>query len=1055
MCVRTVVALLSLALIFLPIGSAHVWNHENKGELCGVAPGEYGPHGHDEADGHAHWHHTGPATSAHHHGTTLMAAGHTHSAVTHDPCLQVRMKYPDYLSYATIPLEEVDPPTEEIDPLATLFPADDPNRSRVYVAGGEAYEFPVATNQWKVQTSFAITSDLQAAGMGLPGDGSPGNPYVIEGYIIKGNLLVKNTSKCFVIKNNVVVNRVIPGSVIPDPGSIISLKPLIPIWEAAIQAAEDLRAQVDAEKLLEDAEQAARDALLADWNADLADWNAEKSTWNAQAAQWQATWNAYAAEYFDMVQETEFLASDFEAYASQYQNVVQPAKGHSPYVDYALETVTDLDGVRAAFEPYQQDGTLPANDNVEGWINANPPPAQPPADWWGSAQAWQYEVQNYQDYQQHIVDLINSYWNDVIAGAPDDAAYQQFLADHAAFQAAYSQFVADYNAFKAVYDSETALYQQFLQHHQNVYATTGVDIQQAQAKLAEAAAFDFKYVGQLGTKLFNTADQLLQWAIKLLLGLLDPLDPNNVAQNTGQLILDWNGQCVHAYNNVVHDLRVNQNNDRTGFATGGIIENNRFYTIGQIRHYDGIFRDNEVGNRAFLHQLVKPSVTPAAATGRSINNDGANQGWYYDNVIYGNVDLDFHGHHHSAGFFAPKSHYHGSTTTVSYMRTATGCTATYDTPDPAKREGPAWDHRTDNDIEVFDMTVVEKADNENCLPHFDHAKRWTSVFFNDNIVIDPNGVGLRFEDRDHRADDEQANSENLRELKRPHYHQKWVQLEDNTIVGKIFVDVLNAAGTNLWTDDWSAVGSASGTGRVQESLNHPGAEIVTSHPYRNDAWLDIQRNNILQTQSAGVLVADAADLTLFQLKDNRAFAFPKDYTTTKTPMEMLAWIKGVAGRSTTEVWDDIKALGGADRGVQTFAHLAFLRNQFTVEHCNNIGRGLDRGLAATDRIYDDQQSIIQACGTSDYQGANPAVDIAYTPMPTGGLRCTEKMREYMGDTDDFYASETVFDVLDGLKPAAVCEQLEVPAPRPSEETVSDPAGFVAQTVQKVQAKLGL
>ena len=1101
------VTLAFLILVLVPLGSAHVWNFENKGELCGVAPSEYAPQGHSETDGHAHWHHTAAAAAAHNHWnpatqvSDLYPAGHTHSAVVHDPCLQTRMDYPNYFAIAEVPLPEVGPPTEAIDPLATLYSSPDPRHSRVY-AGGEAYEFPIPVSAWRRQSSLVVSSDLQAAGMGFPGSGTRADPYIIEGYIITGNLIVKNTSKCFVLRNNVVVNRVIEGRPIldlPDVADLLSstlnwtrnrlndtvdtvdgtltdnvnalrsamaartlvaLDPFVPAWQDAIADIGTLRAAADAEKAQEDSDQAGRAAERAQWVADLADWNAQRDSWNQQAAQWQADWDTYSGQYFEVVQETEFLAGDFRDYASQYATVTEPAKVHATYVDYANQRISNLGAIDAAFEDYQQDAGQVTNDNVEGWVFANPPPTTPPSTWTGTAQSWQYEVQNYQNYQTAIVDLIDIYWSWLQANAPDQAAYDDFVADKAVFDAGYADFLADYNAYMAAYNQAYAAYQAFLADYNTLYSSTQAILTEANAAIATANTSDFRYNGVRGTKLFNTLNELLTWAINRILGIVNGLDINTPAQNTGQLTLDWNGQCVHAYNNVAYDLRVNQNNDRTGFATGGIIEKNRFYTIGQIRHYDGIFRNNEVGNRAFLHQMVNPAVVPLAGSARAINNDGANQGWYYDNVIYGNVDLDFHGHHHSAGFFSPQSHYHGSTRNIVEMVNANGsCMATAASIDPNKHTGPDHDYPEDSGIDAFGIAVTTTPADTGCLDHFDHGKRWTSVFFNDNIVIDPNGVGLRFEDRDHRQDDEKANSENVLELKKPHYHQKWVQLEGNTVVGKIYVDVLNAAGTNLWNDNWAAVQSSSGPARTQEALGHPGAEIVNSHPYRNDAWLDIQGNDIVQTQSVGVLVADAADMELFQFKDNRGFGFPRNYQTTQTPAQFLQWLKDLDSKSTTQAWSEVQALGGQDRGVQTFAQLSFLRNGYTVQHCNNVARGLDRGFVATDRIYDDGASIIQACGTSDYAGANPQVDIAYTPAPATPVRCTENLREFTDDTDDFYVTEYGFDVTDPYPPATVCQELDPPMPAPGPQTVSDPVGYAqnvqASTTQYATSKLGI
>jgi hypothetical protein len=1102
----------------LPTTNAHPHNFENRGELCGVAPGAYSPHGHSDTDGHAHWHHVAPAAAAHDHWDPATqtaktypaghdhpwwhtaaatsahdhfnadpavfafqthAVGHGHASPLHDPCLQTRMDYPYYLDAAEIPLDEVEPPLVALDPLATLYPAPGAGRSRVY-AGGEAYEFPVKLSDWKVVQNFVVSSDLQAAGMGFPGDGSRQNPYIVQGYIVKGNMVFKDTSKCFVVKNNVVVNRVIPGRPIVDLPDIpleevfnftweklnttlgqvdntvngtlqavrqvlngnplVSLDALASGYQKASLQAQEMRNGANAQKATEDTAQAARDTAKAAMEQERADWDAQDADWEARLAAWQATLDQYARDYFIVLQETERLADDFETYANQYTTPVQPTRGHSTYVDYANSIVSDLSSIDGAFVPYQQEDTQPSTDNVEGWIAGNPPPQNPPPGWPGTAQDWQYEVQAYSGFQDGITALIAGYW-DLRDTAPSLAAYNQFLADKAAFEANYTAFLGELDAFMDQYAEDLAAYQRFLQWHAWVVSFTQSVFTEVNAFLAQAAQFDFQYKGVRGSKLFNTLEELFRWVIKLLLNILDGLDINEPARNTGQLTFDWNGQCVHAYNNVAYDLRVNQNNDRTGFATGGILEQNRFYTIGQIRHYDGIFRNNEVGNRAFLHQLVKPGVVPLASSARAINNDGANQGWYYGNTIYGNVDLDFHGHHHSPGFFAPQSHYHGSTRSIAYMQTATGtCTGTQASVNSQRATGPHKDYPSDNDVHAFHNVVVAQADPAGCLPHFDHGKRWTSVFFNDNLVIDPNGVGLRFEDQAHRADDEQANSENMRELKKPHYHQKWVQMERNTIVGKMFVDILNAQGTLLWNDNWAAVAKSSGPARTQEALGHPGAEIVTSHPYRNDAWLDIQDNTILVTQSQGVLVSDAEDLTLMQLKDNRGFAFPKAYTLTPaldTPAEFLDWLEGLQGATTADIASAIDGIGGQDRGVQSLATLANLRDRFRVEHCGNTVDGLDFAITAKDRIYNDSYSIIQACS----EGTAGPNDIAYTlyvPPPT---RCTEEYRDFASGTDDFYVSEYAFDVTDTAAPAAVCPYLTPPVPPPGPAAVADPVQY--------------
>jgi hypothetical protein len=981
---RALTLSVALLLALSPVAVAHRFNHEDRHEVCQIYSG---PHGHFVGDGHTHTHNV------------------TSTLPDHDPCKQVRMKYPDWEDKA--PLSEIKPPTKELQPLDLLFSDGDPTNTEVYI-GGEAYQFPVPEGTFRVQSNLAVTSDLQAAGMGFPGSGTHDDPYIVEGYLIKGNMVFKDTSKCFVVRDNVVVSRAAVAPLVKDPVHIIHLPDLVPHWQQVHDTAQALRDQWQQLK-------AEKDALLGQWNGQKSTWDAQKAQWDSQMAGWQAQWDQFASDYVGTVKSTEQMAADFEAYASQYvPGIQEPAKPQAAYLDYANDRFLDRDAAIPAFESYQQ--------SVQDWVAANPPPQDPPASWPGSASGWQVERGNYQTYQDDIAANIQYYWDTLMAGAPDEAAYGQFLADRDAFMVDYNAFLSGYNAFVADYNA-------FLSDYNGVMASTKKDLDDAAAFFAKEAQWAYEYTGDLGHALYNTADELLQWVLKTLFGILNPDDPNNVAQNTGQLVLDWNGQCVHAYNNVVNDLRVNQNNDRTGYATGGIVEDNRFYTIGQIRHYDGIFRQNEVGNRAFLKTLLDPSIVPAPASVRSVNNDGANQGWYLDNVFYGQVDLDFHGHHHSAGFFAPTSHYHGSNVKIVEMYDAkTGqCTTHWSDVDMSKHNGPDADHPQDSGIQVLGRQVTPGEDRSGeCLDHMDHSKRWTSVLFDHNILIDPNGVGLRFEDRDHRQDDERANSENVEELKAPHFHQKWVQMEDNAIVGKIFIDVLNAAGTNLWSDDWSEVKSPSGPSRTVEALSHPGATIVNSHPYRNDAWLDIDRNSVFQTQPTGVLVSDADDMTLFQLQGNHAYGLPSGFQPGMTGTQFLQWLQDSRARSADAVYGDIQGWGGRDRGVQAFAQLSYLRDGFDVEHCGNTARGLDKGLVATDRVYDDGRSVIHACGSNDWGTADPAVDIRYTPAPAGQVRCTEQMRQYAADTDDFYVSELAFDELDSLVAAQTCQSVPLP-----------------------------
>lgn len=217
----------------------------------------------------------------------------------------------------------------------------------------------------------------------------------------------------------------------------------------------------------------------------------------------------------------------------------------------------------------------------------------------------------------------------------------------------------------------------------------------------------------------------------------------------GQLHLNWNGPCVFVHHNFIRDLRVNENIRRTGVDTGGLIELNKINYVGQIRHYDGEFRNNIVGPRedAMLPQGVfddPENLLPFLKDTRVLNVDGFNQGLFHHNTIVGSTDLKLHGHHHGTGFLSTHSHYHGS------------------------GKGP----------------------NEHTE---DHTQRWQSVRFTDNKITDPTGYGLRYVDQMHAGDDRTAPSEDNEMLEEPHVHYTEVVIARNELQGAgILVDVFNA-----------------------------------------------------------------------------------------------------------------------------------------------------------------------------------------------------------------------------------------------------------------------
>ncbi|MEK6986054.1 MAG: hypothetical protein AABX89_06705 [Candidatus Thermoplasmatota archaeon] len=224
-----------------------------------------------------------------------------------------------------------------------------------------------------------------------------------------------------------------------------------------------------------------------------------------------------------------------------------------------------------------------------------------------------------------------------------------------------------------------------------------------------------------------------------------------IAENyvDGQLTLNWNNQCVHVHHNFIRDLRVNENIARTGMPTGGLIELNEIVVVGQIRHYDGEFRNNVVGPFVpndladeVLHEHPLPFLQVNDPV--VLNIDGWNQALFHHNTITGSVDLDLHGHHHGTGFLAPHSHNHGD--------------------DQAR------------------TTHTE-----------DHTNRWSAVSVTDNKIVDLAGYGLRYDDQAHAGDDRTAASETVEALENDHQHHVKVEILRNELTGAgIWIDVFGA-----------------------------------------------------------------------------------------------------------------------------------------------------------------------------------------------------------------------------------------------------------------------
>ena len=198
---------------------------------------------------------------------------------------------------------------------------------------------------------------------------------------------------------------------------------------------------------------------------------------------------------------------------------------------------------------------------------------------------------------------------------------------------------------------------------------------------------------------------------------------------TGQLVLDWIGSRLSMQRNVVNDMRVNRNVERTGMPTSGAITDNQFRVVGQLRHFDGVFARNVVGTQNDLGA-------------RAVNFDGFNGARFVRNTIYGFMDARLHGHHHSSGWGEP-THNH-------------------------RAETPA------------DEASV-------------HRYRYHEVTIADNTIKTTNGYGLAYLDTNHSGNDRTAPSEQDTNLNKPHVHFTKVHLLRNRLTGGgILVNVFQA-----------------------------------------------------------------------------------------------------------------------------------------------------------------------------------------------------------------------------------------------------------------------
>ncbi|MEA3190773.1 MAG: hypothetical protein QOD77_1355 [Thermoplasmata archaeon] len=1052
---RVASAVLAAALLLVSIpASAHLFNHGTRHEDCAI----YGdPHAHSEDDGHAHYHHLGPATTAHSHGGTLMPVGHTHADVLHDPCDQAGLKTYTF----------TDQPAIDEVPLATAV-VGSAGGATTYVANREeAFQLPVAALH--EQKDMVIVGDAALAAMGLPGHGTAADPYVIEGYLIRNVLEIRDTSKCVVVRHNVVQALAIQGPLV-DPADIVDLADVLADAEAALAAAEaDLAALTDGLPAAEAAAAAAEakldeaEAALAAADAEVGAARAARDAAQAALDEASAQRDARASEADAALAAADAAVAAADAVAAEVPVAAAAADAARTERDAALADVAALRDSLDAF-----------TDDFEAFVAAYAVPAPPPDTHHGAA-----------DLPPALVGFASSYTTFLDEAEPvaDEvgAAYEAYMEDYAAYAAVLSGLrsdveaaagaAADAAAAAAGAESELAAAESAaaaaeasadaavaaVTEAETAEAAADSEVEVLAAKLAEATdkfgeatraaaaaaeavdeaareaapqleALDglrddiagqalavaeaeraamaaaasmaegrFAYAGLVFATLQALVDHVLDAAI-------DVLDP----ANAGRLILDWNGICVNAYNNVVDDLRVNRNNRRTGAATGGLLEENRFYTIGQIRHFDGEFRNNEVGRRIHLREAASANPPPSE---RAINADGFNEADFHNNIIYGAVDLDLHGHHHSPGFFARESHYHGSDYGVAFMKNPDG---TY-------------------------MTDA----NGRMLPHHDHTKRWTSVSFTDNTIIDPQGYGLRYEDRDHAGDDRTAASEDMWELEKQHFHQTHIAVTGNDILGKLWVDVFNAPGIEIWSDDFSEVERDPVTDEIVDAIEHLGAERINSHPVANDGWIDLKDNVVFlydRAMSGGghgfaAIQLNDVETGTVAIEDNAVFVVPREFASSGADLRALMQ----QARTDPDGAGGTLASFGTVRtnDPQTTAILLRGFGASDASVCGNVARNFAVGLRAVERVYTD--STITTCPSNDWGAALVRVQASFTARPVRETGLTEELRHELDGSLLLPVIDPVFDEVD-------------PAAEPADEALED-GGLVEAMVDGVYAVL--
>ncbi len=221
-----------------------------------------------------------------------------------------------------------------------------------------------------------------------------------------------------------------------------------------------------------------------------------------------------------------------------------------------------------------------------------------------------------------------------------------------------------------------------------------------------------------------------------------------------QLKLNYVGDLVHVHHVRATDLRVNENQVRTGLNTGGLWHDNAFAVVGQIRHFIGEFRENTVGPRPLtqLEQVKSDTGLEPVAPGRVFNFDGFHGADVHHNEFIGRVDIKLHGHNHGDCFTCGAHDHAASPEDMAAMHM-------HMHPEPSLEQQAAG------------------------MPTH-HSVRYHSVRFADNLITVSGEVNaLVFADNNHAGDDKTANSEPNDALNDNHQHYMDVTLENNVLNG--------------------------------------------------------------------------------------------------------------------------------------------------------------------------------------------------------------------------------------------------------------------------------